>query len=176
MTQDPEDASPEEPRDHRSGQPSDGGGRKLDEDAAWRAIIENYGERAHLDDAPSSSAGPVEAPPADPVTPAPPATSGEPIETAREDTPRSGTTGDGNHFVPPEPPPLPPLEPRRKLAWIGLFGSPVMMLLAVVFGLSPPGWVMGALVAGFVGGFGYLVATMPRSRPDDWPGDDGAVV
>ena len=32
------------------------------------------------------------------------------------------------------------------------------------------------LVVGFVGGFGYLVATMPRGRHDGWSGDDGAVV
>ncbi|HZJ06963.1 MAG TPA: hypothetical protein VFD59_16030, partial [Nocardioidaceae bacterium] len=83
---------------------------------------------------------------------------------------------DEGHFVPPEPPPLPPIDPRRKLAWIGLFGAPVLMLTAVVLGWGYPGWVTATLVTGFVGGFGYLVATMPRRRPDDWSGDDGAVV
>ena len=80
------------------------------------------------------------------------------------------------HFVPPTPPPLPTLEPRRKLAWIGMFGAPTVMLLAVVFGWQLPGWVGTLLVGSFVGGFVYLVATMPRRRPGDWSGDDGAVV
>ena len=78
--------------------------------------------------------------------------------------------------MPPDPPPLPPVEPRRKLAWIGLFGGPALMLLAVVLGVHFPGWLMTLLVGGFVGGFVYLVATMPRTRPGDDSGDDGAIV
>ena len=83
---------------------------------------------------------------------------------------------DEGHFVPPTPPPLPPVEPRRKLAWFGLFGGPALMLLAVVLGFQYPGWVLFLLTAGFIGGFGYLVATMPKTRDGDGPGDDGAVV
>ena len=83
---------------------------------------------------------------------------------------------DEGHFVPPPPPPLPVLEPRRKLAWFGLFGAPTLMLLAVIFGWTLPGWVGSLLVGSFVGGFVYLVATMQRRRPGDWSGDDGAVV
>jgi hypothetical protein len=80
------------------------------------------------------------------------------------------------HFVPPPPPPLPKLEPRRKLAWIGLFGAPVLGLVLMVLGWVVPGWVEVGLVAAFVGGFGYLVATMGASPPDPWSGDDGAVL
>jgi hypothetical protein len=50
------------------------------------------------------------------------------------------------------------------------------MLLAVVLGWTMPGWLGFLLVAGFLGGFGFLVATMPRSRGEDGDGDDGAVV
>ncbi len=82
---------------------------------------------------------------------------------------------DEGHFVPPPPPPLPPMDPRRKIAWTGLFGGPVAALLLVLFDVMIPGWMTVFLVAAFVGGFGYLVATM-RSSPDDWSGDDGAVV
>jgi hypothetical protein len=32
------------------------------------------------------------------------------------------------------------------------------------------------LATAFIGGFVYLVATMPRSRGEDGSGDDGAVV
>jgi hypothetical protein len=48
------------------------------------------------------------------------------------------------------------------------------MLIAVAVGWAMPDWLAMLLVAGFVGGFVFLVATMPRDRRDD--GDDGAVV
>ena len=81
-----------------------------------------------------------------------------------------------DHFIPPPPPPLPKVEPRRKLAWIGLVGAPAVGLLLLVLGLVVPGWLEVGLVAAFVGGFGYLVATMGQSPPDPWSGDDGAVL
>ena len=78
------------------------------------------------------------------------------------------------HFVPPEPPPVPRGTPARRLAWCGLFGAPLVMLAAVVFGLQYPAWFIFGLVVAFIGGFVFLVATMPRDGGDDW--DDGAVV
>ena len=78
------------------------------------------------------------------------------------------------HFVPPEPPPVPRGTPARRLAWLGLFVPPMLMLAAVVFGWTFAGWFSMMLVAGFVGGFVFLVATMPRGGGDDW--GDGAVV
>lgn len=78
------------------------------------------------------------------------------------------------HFVPPEPPPVPRGTPARRLAWLGLFVPPLLMLAAVAFGWTFAGWFSMMLVAGFVGGFVFLVATMPRDRGED--GDDGAVV
>lgn len=167
MTHDPDGTSPEDPQQGPGG-PGEGN-RKLDEDAAWRAIVENYGEE------------PAD-PPLDPPTEqAPPREDEQPrfsVFDRRWDEPMNteATWEDEGHFVPPDPPPLPKLEPRRKLAWIGLFGPPVLMLVAVVFGWQYPGWLSFLLVAGFLGGFGYLVATMPRSRGEDGSGDDGAVV
>ena len=169
MTHDPNGTNPDDPHE---GVPGGSGevGPKLDEDAAWRAIIEHYGERAELeeDDAP-----PV-APPAAPLDP--PRFPSFERRWTPEPLNSEATWDDEGHFVPPEPPPLPQLEPRRKLAWIGLFGAPLMMLVAVVLGWSYPSWLSFLLVAGFVGGFGYLVATMPRSRGDDGSGDNGAIV
>jgi len=78
------------------------------------------------------------------------------------------------HFVPPPPPPLPTLEPRRKAAWTALIGTPVVALVLLVAGVTLPEWMAVGLVLAFVGGFGYLVATMGSSPPDDWSGDDGA--
>jgi hypothetical protein len=173
MTQNPDGSNPE---DTPEGGPTGHGGegnRKLDEDAAWRAIVENYGDEPPVDEY---------------YTEAP--TAGEPAAPSSAEDPPPGvlergwndphqteaTWDDEGHFVPPVPPPMPKLEPRRKLAWIGLFGAPALMLVAVVFGWQYPGWLGFLLVAGFLGGFGYLVATMPRSRPEDGSGDDGAVV
>jgi hypothetical protein len=79
------------------------------------------------------------------------------------------------HFVPPEPPPVPRGTPARRLAWAGLFGAPAVMLAAVVLGWTFATWLVVVLVAAFVGGFVFLVATMQRDH-DDWSGDDGAVI
>ena len=162
------------PDDPIEGGPSEGG-KKLDEDAAWRSIMEHYGERAQLNDSTESdSSGEAAEADTDAVE--------KPYRPAvleprwREHLNTEATWADEGHFVPPDPPPLPPLEPRRKLAWIGLFGSPLMLLIAVVFGFQYPGWLGFLFVASFIGGFGYLVATMPRSRYEDGSGDNGAVV
>ena len=81
---------------------------------------------------------------------------------------------DEGHFVPPPPPPLPQVEPQRRLAWAGLLGTPLVALLLIGAGIQVRGWMALLLVVTFVGGFGYLVATMRSGPPDDWPGDDGA--
>jgi hypothetical protein len=132
--------------------------RDSDEDA-WRAIVENYGERAELDDEPPAD------PPAEQrlerlFTPLP---QPEPDEVAE----------DPDDFVPPTPPPLPKPPPDRLLAWVGLFGSPSVLLLCVVLSVHLPPWLGYLLVASFIGGFVYLVVKMPR-RDDIDPWDDGA--
>jgi hypothetical protein len=121
------------------------------EDEAWRSIVENYGDRADVD--------PSEAP----IVPAP-----DDAEPAGEPEP----VWEEERFVPPPPPPLPRVAPDRMLAWSGLFGSPTVLLTALVLGFHLPGWLAYLLVAWFVGGFVYLVVQMP-SGPRD-PGDDGA--
>jgi hypothetical protein len=50
------------------------------------------------------------------------------------------------------------------------------MLIAVIAHITFPTWLSMLLVAGFVGGFVFLVATMERTGRDGWGGDDGAVV
>lgn len=131
-------------------------------DDAWRSIVENYGERADLDgeapDAPERE-GLRAVERSDVVIPdiVEPEPAAEPAE---------------ERFVPPPPPPLPRPEPRRAVAWTGVFGAPAILLLLLVLGVSLPALLDYALVAWFVGGFVYLVATMP-SGPRD-PGDDGS--
>jgi hypothetical protein len=127
------------------------------DEAAWRSIIDNYGERAELADEPElevpgspRGAFPEEEPePAEPV---------EPEE----------------HYVPPPPPPLPRPEPPRLLAWLGLFGVPTFVLVALLTHLNLPNWLGLILMVWFVGGFVYLVASMRPGAGDDY--DDGAVL
>jgi hypothetical protein len=58
------------------------------------------------------------------------------------------------------------------IAWVGLFGSPAVLLTALVLGIEMPSLIGYLLVGAFIGGFGYLVAQMPRGPKD--PFDDGA--
>ncbi len=188
MTNTPEDAEDPQERGASSGNP--GAGRKIDEDAAWREIVAHYGERPSLDPEPSPGA------PVDPSADPPPGSLPEPPKPVDPGPPdlaererrlndlfrpswndplnTEATWDDEGRFVPPPAPPVSIPDPRRRAAWAGLFGSPLLMLVAVVLGWQLPGWLMLGLTGGFVGGFVYLVATMPNRRSDG--GDDGAVV
>ena len=130
---------------------------------AWREIVENYGDRPSLDedgrpDPPAAAPGAVE----------------DPLEDQSEDEP--GQTEDVaavDRFQPPPPPPFPtPRTWQRGVAWAGIFVAPALALLIGLFSIHVAPLVGWALVAWFVGGFGYLVRLMPRSPRDPW--DDGS--
>lgn len=125
---------------------------RSNEDEAWQAIVENYGDRVELD----------------PVEPAAPEPEPEHPQVPAELDP----SYDEDRFVPPPPPPLPHVPRDRMLAWVGLFGSPALLLTALVVGIHIPTLLGYLLVCGFVGGFLYLVVQMPRGPHDPW--DDGA--
>lgn len=144
------------------------------EEEAWRAIVENYGDRAELEDEPPAAEGPAAAPGSGSGSedgpdrqerlerlfrPLPQPAAPEPVAEER--------------FVPPPPPPLPKLPPDRLAAWTGLFGSPTVLLVCLVLGIRLAPWMGYLLVAGFIGGFVYLVLQMPRGEDVD-PWDDGA--
>lgn len=131
-----------------------------DEDAAWQAIVDNYGERVEL------------APEPEAARPALPDRGGpdEPEELDDSDSEIDRI----DRFVPDPPPPVPVPPPDRMLAWLGVFGSPTVLLVFLVLGLSMPTWLGWLLVGGFVAGFCYLVIRMPGSPRDPW--DDGARV
>jgi hypothetical protein len=129
------------------------------EDEAWRSIVENYGDRPDLD--------PWAAPPPEPE---------DDLSDPGQDRDPVGEHEDAlwqaEQFVPPTPPPLPRVARDRLAAWIGVFGSPTVLLVCLVFGIPMPSLLGYALVAAFVGGFAYLVVQMPRGPRD--PFDDGA--
>ena len=120
------------------------------DDEAWRAIVDNYGERAPVDDLPAPVARP------------------EPPAHAEDDA----TDEVADRFVPPEAPPGPPLTLPRNLPWLGVFGVPAFLLVTLLAGIDLPSWLGYLLVGGFVGSFVYLVLTMQRGGRDPW--DDGA--
>ena len=146
---------------------------------AWREIVENYGERAVLDDpsAPSDEAtaapeGPSPAPPASPASP-PAADLPEHLRDDDEVELREQAIAKAERFRPPPAPPFPfPRTWQRGLAWAGIFVAPVIALVIGLLSIYVHPIVGWALVGWFVGGFGYLVSHMPRSPRDPW--DDGS--
>jgi hypothetical protein len=143
------------------------------EDAAWRAIVENYGDRPALED-PSVPAEPEVVPEHDPGLDVPG------VDVAGVEVPGSPRDLTGpvsrpapeDRFVPPAPPPLPTPPPARLLAWFGLFGVPFVILVALVARIAVPSWLGLLLMVWFVGGFVFLVASMGPGPGDDH--DDGA--
>lgn len=119
----------------------------------WRSIVDNYGDRAEVDDDPPGA-----------VVPAP----GPALADDRDDEPEEG-------FVPPVPPPAPRLPLPKRLAWLAVLGSPAVLVVALLVSAELPSLLGYALVVAFVGGFGHLVWTMQRSGERD-PWDDGAQV
>ncbi len=133
------------------------------EDDVWRSIVENYGERPDVD-VPASE--PEPAPGSEP--------SYDDIGTDAEQN-ADGNIGENigeDTFVPPPPPPLPHPPPVRLAAWIGVFGSPAVLLLATILGIALPAWLGYGLITYFLAGFGYLVLHMERGPRDPW--DNGA--
>lgn len=138
------------------------------DDRAWRSIVENYGDRAEIGSEPEA-----------PGSGAPfGGRFGNPRAFDLDDNPVAPAGQDADPddagYTPPPPPPLPVVAPDRGLAWAGVFGSPAVLLCALIFGISIPTWLGYTLVMAFVGGFLYLVFRMPREPRDPW--DDGAQV
>lgn len=163
--------------DDREGRDITPGSR--DEELLWRSIVDNYGDRVTLDPTPEEPAeGPPEGssdgPSGESAATQVPATTPPPEEQPAEARDWLDAYDDPeDHFVPPEPERVPTPEPPRLIAWAGVFGVPVVVLVLVVLRVSLPPWASMLCLAWFVGGFGYLVATMRREPPDnDW--DDGA--
>jgi hypothetical protein len=122
---------------------------RRDDDATWREIVDNYGER------PAVPSEPVEYVVPDPVQP-------EPFQLGLND----------DAFVPPPLPPPPVIAPERRLAWVGLVAAPLLLVVCTVIAYRLPPVLTGGLVLAFLASFGYLVATMSQEPRD--PDDDGA--
>lgn len=137
------------------------------EDAAWREIVANFGERVDLppdEDLPTQSQG---------QSPEHSVVFGDDVDEAFESEPVEDWAEEG--FIPALPDPVRlPLD--RRIAWAAVLGVPAAAMVAAFFvqtsSATLPSWAGLLMALVFLGGFGYLVATMPKEREDPW--DDGA--
>jgi hypothetical protein len=152
------------------------GDAAADSDDAWTQIVTGWSRTApdpqELIERPprppqdrAQQAPPRETPP----PAAPPAPS---AETGELNTP--GTWEDEGHFIPPPVPPVGRGDRISRLAWTGLIGGPLLLLVATVFGWGLPTEILMLCLLGFVGGLVTLVVRM-KDGDDDEPGN-GAVI
>lgn len=151
------------------------------EEQAWAEIVANYGERAVLE--PSDLADDPPGRPARDPDDDPDATAwnrdlprelpgGLPDDELRDELLEEDPE---EHFVPPPAPPARMPRGPRGIAWLALFGAPVLAAILGLLHVRFPDLLTFGLLVAFLGGFGYLVATMRKDAPDDdW--DDGAVL
>lgn len=172
------------------------------EDDLWAEIVANYGDSPelpqvdHTDSAPpASQAGEPGVGPtpsntstssANPPTPGVinPALFDSPLVPRKPEPLPSDEEGWSEDdpflpgtFVAPEPAPL-RWTGWNSAAWVGVLGAPVLALIWTIIS-SITGWntpTLGgyAVLAAFLGGFGYLVYNMRKAPEDPW--DDGARV
>ncbi|WP_369184261.1 hypothetical protein [Streptomyces sp. Y1] len=114
------------------------------------------------------------------LAPQPRPRSGRPVLPAGGSGPRDfelAEDGDDDHFVPPEPPPLPTGDVTSRFAWLAVLGGPALLLIDAVVWQEVSGWPAWVGITAFLGGFVTLVARM-KDRDDDEPEDPnhGAVV
>ncbi|WP_407990695.1 hypothetical protein [Kitasatospora sp. CMC57] len=84
---------------------------------------------------------------------------------------------DEGHYIPPEPPPLPPMDTTARFAWLAVLGGPALLLFDALVWREVAGWPAWVGVSAFLGGFVTLMARM-KDRDEDEPEDPngGAVV
>lgn len=128
--------------------------RSEGDEQAWREIVDHYGDRPDLSGLIELTT-PLDQPEPEPAV--------EPFMLDLDGA---------DSFTPPPLPPPAVVSPERRVAWVGLVASPVLLVLINLMNYALPGILSVGLVIAFVASFGYLVATM---EPRD-PGDDGARV
>lgn len=83
---------------------------------------------------------------------------------------------DEGHFVPPEPPPLPPADTTAKFAWLAVLGGPALLIFDALVWHEVAGWPAWVGLAAFLGGFATLVARMKDRDPDEPEDPNGGAV
>lgn len=147
--------------------PDQSAGGVLVDDDTWAGIIASY--RAE------SAARPGEPEVSAPVADPPAAEWPEVAERAAATPARRVTDDPGDHYEPPPPPPLPLADTTTRMAWAGLIGGPLLLLLSTILDWNLASWAQVVGVAATVVGFVTLVARM-KDGGDDSDSDHGAVV
>lgn len=163
----------------------------LDEDAAWAALVAGYDAEPEPGTAPSwpeaenvpaedAADEPDDPPAATPSAVPPPVPPGRsivihPVIRGPRDYEVEEDDED-DHFVPPEPPPLPETDVTTRFAWIAVLGGPLLLFAFVLLQMDMAWWVELVGIGGFLGGFATLVARMRTGDDDDDMPDGGAVV
>jgi hypothetical protein len=137
------------------------------EEQAWREIVDHYGEPPDVAEL------------SDLTTVEPPVQPAQPLEFRvlrpvfdPDDAEAFDVVDDDEPFTPPPLPPPAVVTPEKRLAWVGLVASPLLIVLINLLDYALPGILTVGLVVAFLASFGYLVATMTPHDPDD----DGARV
>ncbi|WP_328995118.1 hypothetical protein OG394_11220 [Kribbella sp. NBC_01245] len=154
------------------------------EDAEWQALV------AQFDEAPATDSASETGEAGTATVPRWPAIEDLDIEIDRsepvrisddqpepEPKPRVADAKDPHeHYIPPEPPRGPRLDWISRLAWTGVIGGPLVLVLVALLDIGSGSrlTLLGAL--GFAAGFLTLVIRMKDRLPADEGGDDGAVV
>ncbi|MBL1066743.1 hypothetical protein [Streptomyces sp. 7-21] len=166
--------------------PERGEGRDpIDEEAAWAEIVAAYGEEPEdppgmepagtspaPEDQPGFAAGPGDRTSAGLAGP------GRAADGSGARGPRdweAAEDDEDDHFVPPEPPPLPSTDLTTKLAWIAVLGGPLLLFGTVLLQREMTWWIATLGIGGFLGGFATLVSRM-RDGDDEWPDPGGGAV
>ena len=141
----------------RDEEPGDRAARAQAEELAWRDILDHYGERPDVAGL-AELTTPLEVP--------------DPGPSPDLDADAFRLDLEEETFTPPPLPPPAVITPERRVAWVGLVASPILLVLINVVDYALPGILSVGLVVAFLVSFGYLVATMTPRDPDD----DGARV
>jgi hypothetical protein len=151
------------------------------EDAEWQSLVEQFNQPS----APGHDGGEetVARWPAsedvddkyEPLIDVPAGLTVEEKKTEDAEPPARKADDPHDHYVPPEPPRGPRLDWISRLAWLGLLGGPLLLILAALLDFGT-GRITTLAVTGFIGGFLTLVFRMKDRLPPGDGGDDGAVV
>ncbi len=162
----------EHPGDATPGDLGSGGTpEEIDYDAAFAALVAQFTTTDTITDVP---VGPSPEASAAPVWADGPRSFHTPVPFRPPTDDRLYPAELDEHFAPPDPGPAPPSDLISRLAWAGVLGGPLVLLVAAVLdGYVPPSLALAA-VGSFAAGFVTLVVRMPRERDEDE--DNGAVV
>lgn len=140
----------------------------IDEEAAWAEIVAGFGEEPA--DPPGVWPAAVE-----PLDPTDTSSQRSPAASGPRDW-ETPDDEDDDHFVPPEPPPLPQADLSTKLAWVAALGGPLLLIGTVLLQQPVTWWIATLGVGGFLGGFVALVRQLRDGEDDQWTDPGGGAV